>query len=241
MRSVIQEFYGKSGTAWPVDFRPGLSKLVPSPFEPKIEVYVNLPHQRIRPVLFLALALMSALAQTAPSAVTIDPALLAKANAGDASSQELVADAYAAGKGGARDPRQLADDYKQAAAWYHKAADQGNTVAQIHLADLYRDGRGVARDPAQAATWYRKAAELGDAAAQSTLGILYSVGMGVPHDDVEAYYWLSLAASVKGPNQAKFAANRQSVGEHITTDQQAAVEDRVAKWQADHPHSAAAQ
>jgi TPR repeat protein len=238
MRSVIQEFYGKSRAPWPVDFRPGLSKLVPSPFEPKIEAQLNSPHQRILPVLFLALALMPAVAQTAPSTVTVDPALLAKATAGDAASQLQVADAYAAGKGGARDSHQLAADYAQAATWYRKAADQGNIAAQVHLADLYRDGRGVTRDGAQAAAWYRKAAELGDPGAQGTLGILYSVGMGVPHDDVEAYYWLCLAASAKGPNQARFMTNRQSVGEHITTDQQAAVEDRVVKWQADHPRSA---
>ena len=187
-------------------------------------------------LLFLAAALIPALSQvpaTQPSPV--DPALLAKANAGDASAQVQVGDAYAAGKGVPREARQLAADYKQAAEWYRKAADQGNIVAQIHLGDLYRDGRGVARDMAQAVVCYRKAAELGDAGAQGTLGLLYSVGMGVERDDVEAYYWLCLAAAAKGPNQAKYMANRQSVGEHITTDQQAAVQDRVAAWQAAHP------
>ncbi len=187
---------------------------------------------------FIALALMPIFAQTpTPQTVAVDPALLAKATAGDAAAQLQVADAYAAGKGSPRDARQLAADYAQAAAWYRKAADQGNIVAMIHLADLYRDGRGVPRDMTQATIWYRKAAELGDAGAQGTLGILYSVGMGVPHDDVEAYYWLSLAAAVKGPNQARFITNRQSVGEHITTDQQAGVEDRVAAWKAAHPRA----
>jgi hypothetical protein len=99
----------------------------------------------------------------------------------------------------------------------------------------------VARDMAQAVDWYRKAADHGDAGAQGTLGILYSVGMGVQRDDVEAYYWLCLAADVKGPNQAKWITNRQSVGEHITTDQQAAVEDRVAAWKAAHPRPNMAQ
>jgi hypothetical protein len=168
----------------------------------------------------------------------IDAALLTKANAGDAAAEVKAADAYAAGNGAPRDTRQLAADYKQAAFWYGKAAAQGNTAAQIHLADLYRDGRGVARDMAQAAVWYRKAAELGDAGAQGTLGILYSVGMGVPRDDVEAYFWLDLAAGVPGPNQARFVTNRQSVGEHITTDQQSQVEDRVAAWKAAHPRPA---
>lgn len=177
----------------------------------------------------IALALMPVLAQAPPSqTVTVDPALLAKASSGDAAAQIQLADLYATG--GATKP-----DYKQAAAWYRKAAEQNNTAAQVHLADLYRDGRGVPRDMAQATDWYRKAAELGDASAQGTLGILYSVGMGVQRDDVEAYYWLSLAAAVKGPSQTRFITNRQSVGEHITTDQQAGVEERVAAWKAAHP------
>jgi TPR repeat protein len=190
-------------------------------------------------LMLFGLALMPALAQTpAPQTTAVDPAVLAKASAGDVAAEVQVADAYAAGSGAAREPRQLAADYKQAAAWYGKAATQGNIAAQIHLADLYRDGRGVARDMAQAVAWYRKAAEQGDPGAQGTLGLLYSVGMGVERDDVEAYYWLCLASAVKSPNQAKYLANRQSIGEHITTDQQAAVQDRVAAWQAAHPHPA---
>jgi TPR repeat protein len=186
----------------------------------------------------LAFAFVPAFAQI-PAAIpaAIDPALLAKATTGDAIAQLKVGEAYAAGSGGAREARQLAADYQQAASWYRKAADQGNAAAQIHLADLYRDGRGVTRDMPQAVTWYRKAAESGDSGAQGTLGILYSVGMGIPRDDVEAYYWLCLAADAPGPNQAKYAANRQSVGEHITTDQQAAVQDRVATWKAGHPQT----
>ena len=186
---------------------------------------------------FILLAMMPTLAQN-PAAQTaaVDPALLAKARAGDVATEVAAGDAYAAGNGGARESRQLAADYQQAAAWYLKAADQGSIVAQIHLADLYRDGRGVTRDRTQAVAWYRKAADQGDAGAQGTLGLLYSVGIGVERDDVEAYYWLCLAAAAKGPNQAKYLTNRQSVGEHITTDQQATVQDRVAAWQAAHLH-----
>jgi TPR repeat protein len=170
---------------------------------------------------FLAAALASA--QT-PG---IDPVLLAKANAGDASAQAQVADDYAAGAGVPR-------DLKQAAEWYRKAAEQGLAEAQVHLADLYRDGRGVPRDMAQAAALYRKAAEQGNTAAQGTLGVLYSLGQGVPRDDVEAYCWFKLAAAVKGPNQDRYEANRQAVAAKITADEQAQAEERVAKWQSEH-------
>jgi TPR repeat protein len=204
-----------------------------------IEAHVNFGWKQSVVLLLFGLGLTPALAQApAPQTTAVDAALLAKANSGDIAAEVAAGDSYAAGNGAAREPRQLAADYKQAAVWYGKAAAQGSIPAQIHLADLYRDGRGVARDMAQAVAWYRKAADQGDAGAQGTLGLLYSVGMGVERDDVEAYYWLCLAAAVKGPNQAKYMTNRQSVGEHITTDQQAAVQDRVAAWQAAHPRAA---
>jgi TPR repeat protein len=65
--------------------------------------------------------------------------------------------------------------------------------------------------------------------------LLYAFGQGVPHSDVEAYYWLDLAAAVKGPNQEKYAANRQMVGTRITSDELAEVQDRVEKWKTQHP------
>jgi hypothetical protein len=194
-----------------------------------------------KPILVLALSLLAfapAMAQVpGPQTTPVDPALLAKAGTGDATAQLKAGDAYAVGSGATRDQRQLTADYAQAAVWYRKAADQGNIAAEMRLADLYFNGRGVTRDMAQAVVLYRKAADQGDTSAQAKLGLLYSVGMGVQRDDVESYYWLSLAASVPGPDQAKFATNRQSVGEHITTDQQAAVEDRVAAWKAAHPQA----
>ena len=132
--------------------------------------------------------------QTVDSQTTgaIDPALLAKANAGDAVSEVLVGESYAAGKGVVQD--------------YNEAAD-----------------------------WYRKAAEQGDVGAQATVGLLYSIGQGLPQSYVEGYYWLDLAAQAKGPNQEKYAANRQMIGTHITADELADVEERVAKWLATHP------
>ncbi len=177
----------------------------------------------LRPI--FALALVPAFAQTAG----IDPALLAKANGGDAAAQVMVGESYAAGKGVAR-------NWKQAAEWYRKAADKGDIGGEVHLAALYRDGgKGFPREMAQAAAWYRRAAEQGDAGAQGILGVLYSIGQGVPPDYVEAYYWLDLAAAVKGPNQQKYIANRQMVGTHLTTDEVAEIEERVGKWMAAHP------
>ncbi len=175
----------------------------------------------------LAVALPPASAQTRGSG--IDQGLLAKANGGDPTAQVSVGESYAAGNGVTR-------DLNQAAEWYRKAADKNDIAGELHLAALYRDGgKGFARDMEQAAAWYRKAAEQGDVGAQATLGLLYSLGQGVVKNDVEAYFWLDLAASVKGPKQEQYAANRQLIGTHITTDELEEVEERVAKWQAAHP------
>jgi TPR repeat protein len=165
----------------------------------------------------------------------VDPALLAKANAGDAAAQVLVGESYAAGKG-------VEQDLKQAAEWYRKAAEKGDVAGERHLAVLYRDGgKNFPRDMAQAAEWFRKAAEQGDVNAQATLGTLYSIGQGVAQNYIEAYYWLYLAAAVKGPKQEQYAANRQMMGAHITADEQAEAEERAAKWLAAHPRSAVSE
>jgi TPR repeat protein len=187
--------------------------------------------KRVLQVLLMAVLAPHMYSQTAQ----VDPALLAKAKAGDAAAQVLMGECYAAGKG-------VAPDGKQAAEWFQKASEQGNVSGELHLAALYRDGgKGFARDMTQAAAWYRKAAEQGDVTAQGTLGLLYSLGQGVEHSDVEAYYWFNLAATVKGPKQAQYAANRQLIGAHITADELAEVEERVAKWLATHPRADAAQ
>lgn len=186
----------------------------------------------------LAWALICTLTPSLATAQTagIDAALLAKANAGDAAAEVQVGESYAHAAATTTEKAEIAEDYKQAEAWYRKAADQKNIAGEVHLAALYRDGgRGFARDMTQAAAWYRKAADQGDADAQATLGVLYSMGQGVPQSDVEAYFWLDLAAAVQGPNQEKYAANRQMIGQRITVDELSDVEDRVAAWKAAHP------
>jgi TPR repeat protein len=182
-----------------------------------------------------ALAMNPAFAQTSGA----DPALLNKANAGDAAAQVQIGEQYAATAAALHNIDQAGAAYKAAADWYRKAADQGFIPGEMHLAALCRDGgKGFPRDMSQAAEWYRKAAEQGNVTAQASLGVLYSIGQGVPHDDVEAYFWLDLAASVKGPNQEKYAANRQLIGTHITAEELDAVQERVAAWIAAHPRPA---
>ncbi len=193
-------------------------------------------------VLIWAAAAALLVAQAASQAPAIDADLLGKAIAGDAAAQVQVGERYVQAAAAEKNRDRSAEDHKLAAAWYRKAADQKNIDGELHLAALYRDGgKGFPQDMEQAAAWYRKAAEQGDDSAQGTLGVLYSMGQGVPHDDVEAYFWFDLAASQKGPNQEKYAANRQMIGTRITADELADVQDRVAAWKAAHPQANATQ
>ncbi|MBV9610063.1 MAG: sel1 repeat family protein [Acidobacteria bacterium] len=112
--------------------------------------------------------------------------LRTRAEAGDATAQVLLGDAYRDGAG-------VAQNYEQAAKWYSAAAEQGNAEAQGSLGFLYSLGRGVDRDYASAEKWYRKAAKQGNAVAMFNLGTLYYNGNGVAINDTSAYAWFALA------------------------------------------------
>lgn len=84
-------------------------------------------------------------------------------------------------------------DYTEAAKWYRKAAEQGNSAAQERLGSLYCLGKGVRQDSVEAEKWYRKAAEQGYAPAQFDLGLLYYGNKG-KQDYAEAAKWWRKAA-----------------------------------------------
>ena len=73
-------------------------------------------------------------------------ALQAKGQAGDASAQFSLGYMYDQGHG-------VPQDYSLAAAWYRKAAEQGNPLAQNNLGILYYNGHGVPLDYAEAYFW----------------------------------------------------------------------------------------
>lgn len=184
--------------------------------------------------LYFAAPFLLALSAAA-QAPAIDPTLLAKANGGDPAAQIAVGEKYAQAAGAAQDPDDVAEDRKQAFAWYSKAAEKGAIAGEIHVAEAYSYGQGVPRDMAKAAQWYQKAADQGDADAQGRLAMLYSMGQGVPQSDPDAYFWFDLAASANTPNKDRYLQNRQNVGTRITTDELAAVKERLKKWRAAHP------
>ena len=94
-----------------------------------------------------------------------------------------------------------AQDYGQAAEWYHKAAEQNHSLAQFNLGVMYARGQGVARDAAQSVMWFGKAAKLGDAGAQFHLGnrcqraSFEQAPTEASESRIEAYKWYRLAAA----------------------------------------------
>lgn len=118
---------------------------------------------------------------------SVDPALLVKAQAGDAAAERQVGLIYFSGE-------IVPQDYATAANWFRKAAEQGDITAQSMIGFLYDNGQGVNQDYAQALMWYRKAAEKGNDGAQLGLGMLYDNGDGVPQDYRQAAIWYRKAA-----------------------------------------------
>ena len=94
---------------------------------------------------------------------------------------------YARGQGVAR-------DYKQAMAWYQKAAEQDVPAAEYNLGVMYANGQGVPANAAEASKWFLKAAQQGVGDAASGLATIYSEGDGAFKNYAEAAKWYRTAA-----------------------------------------------
>jgi hypothetical protein len=66
----------------------------------------------------------------------------------------------------------VSQDYKEAAKWYQKAADQRSSWAEINLGSCYEYGQGVNQDYKEAVKWYQKSADQGNSNAQSILDFI---------------------------------------------------------------------
>jgi TPR repeat protein len=92
-------------------------------------------------------------------------------------------------------------DYAQAAQCYTEAAEQGHSLAQLNLADLYAQGQGVTRDEAKALIWLTKAANSGNPAAQYRLGVHQHLACRTARPGsavecrIEALKWVRLSAA----------------------------------------------
>jgi localization factor PodJL len=138
-----------------------------------------------------------------PPATVAPLSLRLKAVEGDAVAQFEIASRYQKGVGG--EP-----DYKEAAAWFSRAAGQGHALAQYHLAALYERGKGLARDPARARIWYTRSAEQGNVKAMHNLGVLFSSGSATPDYESAATWFAKAAEHGLADSQFNLAVLRES-------------------------------
>jgi len=124
-------------------------------------------------------------------------------------------------------------DYFAAAHWYRKAADQGDTVAQRKLGELYDETEGQLQFAETWLDWYRMAAEQGDVIAQLTLGKAYTDGKygrrSATPDIDEAIYWFRKAAD-QGNTPAKLILGTTLVAMHYSGDRDADAMTEGAGW-----------
>ena len=79
-------------------------------------------------------------------------------------------------------------DETEALAWYHKAAEQGNTEGQWKLGLIYEEGRGVPQDYVEAHMWLNLAVSrsTGEEREQSVLERDYVEAVMAPEQLAEA-------------------------------------------------------
>jgi serine/threonine-protein kinase len=98
---------------------------------------------------------------------------------------------------------------KEAARWFHKAADAGSATGMLYLGSMYTDGTGVTQSDDQAAHWWGKAADAGNAAGMYDLGTLYEEGRGVPRSAAKAKELYQKAANLGNDEAKKRLAHMQ--------------------------------
>jgi uncharacterized protein len=123
----------------------------------------------------------------------------------------------------------LRGDYATAIRLWRPLAEQGNSIAQTNIGNIYDGGAGaVPQDYAAAVSWYRRAADQGNPIGQHFLGDMYVNGHGVPQDYVLAHMWFNLAAATGIVDGA--AADRDMVAAKMTSAQIAEAQKLAREW-----------
>lgn len=85
--------------------------------------------------------------------------------------------------------------YTQAEVFLKKAAEGGNSDAQVRLAFLYADGHLGNDRSKDAADWFEKAARLGNPTAQVNLGVIFANGLGRIQNYTLGHMWTNIAVA----------------------------------------------
>jgi hypothetical protein len=142
----------------------------------------------------------------------------AEADAGNASSQLVLAMLYDPVGG-------FSPDANLALKWYTQAADGGSGAAAHRLGLLRRDGApGISRDDGASFHWFQRGAELGDHDAELELAEAYFRGKGVRGNKTEAAMWYRTAAEHNVPEAQYKLGLLFAKGDAVAKNDQTAVQ-----------------
>lgn len=122
------------------------------------------------------------------------------------------------------DPSVPLDLRDEAVGQLQALAEDGDTLAQYRMGQLFRDGGIVIPDGRRASVWFRKAAEQGQPEAQYALARLLLSPDPELRDPQEGLTWLKAAVKNESPYAACRLAKEYLKGENLTKDVQAAMD-----------------
>lgn len=108
----------------------------------------------------------------------------------DPYSQGMIGYAYLKGY-------EVAKNCGKAIEWLSKAAESGDSNAQVILGIMYYKGDCVPQDFKNASNWFLRASKKGEKQAAYCLGWMYYKGQGFAQDKLEAINWLTDAEKMQ--------------------------------------------
>lgn len=128
-------------------------------------------------------------------------------------------------------------DYKELKQ-LQDSARNGNTRAQIDLANRYLRGNGVGRNEREAYRYFEMAANKGYSTAQYNLGMMYLNGQGVPRNPQLAKDWFSKAADSRHRDACFQLGKMYEEGRYVGRDIEEAYICYTLAAQGRHPEAA---
>lgn len=101
----------------------------------------------------------------------------------------------------------LQQDQRAAIGWFHRAAQQGHTLAINMIGRCFDLGWGVEVDKTRAAEWFKLAAERGLDWGMYNYATLLALGQGVAEDRAAALEWLRKAAALGNAKAINFVGS----------------------------------
>src|SRR5579872_5466809 len=120
--------------------------------------------------------------------------------------------------------RYKAGDYAGALPYFRRAAEAGNSWAELQVGYQYENAEGLPQNPAEAVKWYTRSAQHGNARGQKNLGQMYENGAGVREDWVAAAQWYQKSAAQNWQNGQYALGRAYQFGIGVPQSRQSAIE-----------------